>query len=140
MFGLLLAAAAFALQPSTTAAPAPDQPSAVVTTASGLRFQVLAPGTGRRPGPADAVQVTYQGRLADGTVFESTPTPVGLPVSGLVSGFTEALQLMNVGGRYRFWIPPALAYGERGAGGVIPPNAELEFTLTLIAVGPPAQP
>jgi FKBP-type peptidyl-prolyl cis-trans isomerase len=141
MIALLLAAAAqAAAAPAAPLSPQQREGNAIVTTASGLRYQVLEPGSGRRPGPEDAVQVTYEGRLPDGTLFESTPEPVGLPVSGLIPGFTEALQLMPTGSRYRFWIPPALAYGERGAGGVIPPNAELDFTITLVAVGPPAQP
>ncbi len=120
-------------------APAPAG-SAIVTTASGLRFETLAAGIGRRPRPGDAVLVTYEGRLADGTVFESTARPVGLLVSDLVPGFTEALQLMNEGGRYRFWIPAPLAYGAQGSRGIIPPDAELVFTLTLIDVGRPAAP
>ena len=137
MLAFLLAAA----QPLPPPAPAPAPAQAelaIVTTASGLRFQVLSPGAGRHPQPGDAVRVTYEGRLADGTLFDSTPEPAGLLVSQLIPGFTEALQLMNVGGRYRFWIPPRLAYGARGRRGIIPPNAELEFTLTLLAVGPPA--
>ena len=131
-----------ALHIAAAAIEAPPSPAApaIVTTASGLRFAVLEPGTGRRPGPEDAVLVTYEGRLADGTVFESTPEPVGLPVSGLIPGFTEALQMMNEGGRYRFWIPSDLAYGEAGSPGAIPPNAELQFTLTLLEVGQAATP
>ena len=85
------------------------------------------------------MQVRYEVRLADGTLVESTPRPVGLPVTGLIAGFTEALQLMNQGGRYRFRVPPALGYGERGVPGTIPPDAELDFTLTLIRVGRPVQ-
>jgi FKBP-type peptidyl-prolyl cis-trans isomerase FkpA len=116
-------------------APPPAPPPPAVTTASGLRFQVLEPGTGRRPQPGDAVLVTYEGRLADGTVFDSAAQPVGLRVADAIPGFTEALLLMNEGGRYRFRIPVALAYGARGRPGVIPPNAELDFTLTLIRIG-----
>jgi FKBP-type peptidyl-prolyl cis-trans isomerase FklB len=112
----------------------------VVTTASGLRFQVLAPGNGRRPGLGDAVLVTYQGRLADGRVFDAAEQPVGLKVADTVPGFTEALLLMSEGGRYRFWVPPALAYGAQGSRGVVPPNAELDFTLTLHRIGRPAAP
>jgi FKBP-type peptidyl-prolyl cis-trans isomerase len=123
------------------ASPAPAAPpaAAVVATASGLRYQLLQPGSGRRPTLRDAVLVSYEGRLADGTVFETTDGPVGLLVSDVVPGFSEALRLMNEGGRYRIWIPPELAYGARGAGnGVIPPNAELVFTITLVRVGAPA--
>ena len=91
--------------------------------------------TGAAPQPGGAVRVSYEGRLADGTVFDAAAEPVGLPVSQLVPGFTEALLLMRAGGRYRFWIPAPLAYGERGVPGVIPPNAELDFTVTLHGVG-----
>lgn len=133
--GVSLALVLLALQ---AAAPAAD--SAVATTPSGLRFQVLAPGGGRRATPGDAVLVTYQGRLADGRLFDAAEQPVGLLVGQTVPGFTEALLLMNEGGRYRFWIPPGLAYGARGLRGVIPPNAELDFTLTLHRVGRPADP
>jgi len=129
----------FALQAAVAPPAAPTQPPAIVITASGLRFQVLEPGTGRRPSREDAVLVTYEGRLADGTVFDSAAQPVGLLVSQAVPGFTEALLLMNKGGRYRFWIPPRLAYGAAGSRGVVPPDAELDFTLVLINVGRPAQ-
>lgn len=118
--------------------PAAPSEAAIVTTASGLRFEVLQPGAGRRPQAGDAVLVTYEGRLADNTVFDSATQPVGLPVSDLIPGFTEALLLMNEGGRYRFRIPPPLAYGATGVPGVIPADAELDFTLTLIRVGRPA--
>ena len=130
---LLLATAQPATIPSVPAAPGVEQ--GVVTTASGLRFETLAAGSGAAPQPGGAVRVSYEGRLADGTVFDAAAEPVGLPVSELVPGFTEALLLMRVGGRYRFWIPAALAYGERGVPGAIPPNAELEFTVTLHGIG-----
>lgn len=130
---LLLAAA----QPASASA-APSAPAiepAIVTTASGLRIQTLAAGTGAAPQPGGAVRVSYEGRLGDGTIFDAAAAPVGLPVSALVPGFTEALLLMRTGGRYRFWIPAPLAYGERGVPGLIPPDAELEFTVTLHGVG-----
>lgn len=149
MFLIALITAAQAAVPAPVPAPAPaTAPAApaveqgVVTTPSGLRIQTLVAGTGEAPRPGGAVRVTYEGRLADGTVFDAAAEPAGLPVSALIPGFTEALLMMRVGGRYRFWIPSHLAYGERGAGGVIPPNAELEFTVTLHDVGrlgpPPA--
>jgi FKBP-type peptidyl-prolyl cis-trans isomerase len=133
---LAFALAAF----QAAAAPAAQAPAAIVATASRLRFQVLQAGTGRRPQPGDAVLVTYEGRLADGTLFDAAATPAGLLVSDAIPGFTEALLLMNEGGRYRFRIPSALAYGAQGRPGVIPPNAELDFTVTLIRVGRAARP
>jgi FKBP-type peptidyl-prolyl cis-trans isomerase len=126
---------------AATPSPATPVEAPVVTTPSGLRFQVLAPGTGRRPTRADAVQVSYEVRLAaDDSLVGATPAPVGIPVAGAIRGFTEALLLMNQGGRYRFWVPAALAYGRRGNPGAVPPNADLVFTLTLLRVGRPARP
>jgi FKBP-type peptidyl-prolyl cis-trans isomerase len=136
---LLLAAppAAAAPKPSA-AAPAP---APAVTTASGLRIQTLVPGSGPAPGPDNAVLITYEGRLADGKVFDKSEQPVGMMVSGTVPGFAEGLQLMRMGGTYRLWIPPQLAYGDKGAGGgVVPPGATLDFTVTLLDIGRPAPP
>ena len=131
-----------ALLLAQSAAPAsPPAEPPIVTTASGLRFQVLQPGTGRRPTRADAVVVTYQVRLAaDGRVVEQTADPAGVPVAGSIPGFTEALLLMNAGGRYRFWVPARLAYGHRGNPGIVPPDADLVFELSLLRVGRPAPP
>jgi FKBP-type peptidyl-prolyl cis-trans isomerase len=132
LFPLLIALAAPAQAAAAPAAP-------IVATASGLRFQTLKPGSGPRPAAEDAVLITYEGRLADGKVFDKSEQPVGMMVSGVIPGFKEALLLMNQGGTYRFWIPAALAYGAEGAGdGAIPPNAELDFTVTLVDVGRPA--
>ena len=133
---VLLAAA----QPAPAAKPAPAASApAAVTTASGLRFETLQPGTGPKPALEDAVLVTYEGRLADGTVFDASSEPVGFGVADLIPGFTEALLLMSQGGTYRVRIPSHLAYGEQG-GGPIPPNAELVFTVSLIDIGRPAAP
>jgi FKBP-type peptidyl-prolyl cis-trans isomerase len=134
----LLSAALQAAIPAT-APPSPAPP--IVTTASGLRFQVLQPGTGRAPARGDAVQVMYEVRLArSGRLVEATSVPAGVPVSGSIAGFTEALLLMNEGGRYRFWVPARLAYGRRGSPGMVPPNADLVFTLTLLRIGRAAPP
>ncbi len=112
-------------------APAP----ASATTPSGLRFETLSPGNGPRPQPGQPVLVTYEGRLTDGTLFDSSEQPVPMVVGQLIPGFNEGLMMMNKGGRYRLRIPPELGYGERGAGGgVIPPNAELDFTVTLVDI------
>ena len=125
---------------STTPTAAPAPAIATVTTRSGVRLETLEPGAGPRPTRKDAVRVTYEVHLADGTPIESTTEPAGLLVSGVISGLTEALLLMNTGGRYRVHIPARLAYGRRGnADGSVPPNADLLFTVKLIAIGRPKQ-
>ena len=108
---------------------------ASVTTDSGLRFETLSPGNGPRPQMGQPVLVTYEGRLADGTVFDSSSEPVPMVVGQLIPGFNEGLLLMNRGGRYRLRIPPQIGYGAQGAGDAIPPNAELDFTVTLVDIG-----
>lgn len=127
----MLLLAILALQAASPQLAAPAGQSAIVTTASGLRFEVLEPGRGRRPGPRDTVEVSYEVRLADGRLVESAARPETLPVADNIAGFTEALQLMNQGGRYRFRVPAALGYGAQGIPGTVPPDAELVFTLTL---------
>lgn len=108
----------------------------VIKTSSGLVFETVKEGTGRQPQTTDKVKVLYKGRLADGTVFDSTDDdgPIEFDVNRLVKGFTEGLLLMKEGGVYRLFIPSHLGYGERGAGGVIPPNAALDFEVTLIEI------
>jgi FKBP-type peptidyl-prolyl cis-trans isomerase len=133
---MLMLALIFAL--AAPAHPSGQAPLSSVTMPSGLRFEVLEAGPGRRPLRGDAVLATYVGRLADGRIFDSAAEPVGLSVSGAIPGFTEALLMMNEGGRYRFVIPPRLAYGARGRPGIVPPGATLEFTLSLLRVGRPA--
>ncbi|MDQ8757055.1 FKBP-type peptidyl-prolyl cis-trans isomerase [Sphingosinicella sp. LHD-64] len=117
-------------------APAPQS----TTTPSGLRFETLTPGNGPRPQLGQPVMVTYEGRLTDGTMFDSSAQPVPMVVGQLIPGFNEGLLLMNKGGRYRLRIPPELGYGAAGAGGVIPPNAELDFLVTLVDIGDGATP
>ncbi len=105
------------------------------TTASGLQYRVIEAGEGPHPGATDLALINYTGRLEDGTVFDSNEggQPVPLPVNGSIEGFSEALQLMSKGATYRLRIPPNLGYGAAGAGGgVIPPNATLEFDVTLV--------
>ena len=105
-----------------------------LTTASGLQYRVVEEGAGPKPAATDIALIDYTGRLQDGTVFDSTEgkQPQPLPVNGSIPGFSEGLQLMSKGASYRFRIPPELAYGEAGAGGgVIPPNATIEFDVTL---------
>lgn len=112
------------------------QRKGVIKTASGLVFETIKEGTGRHPKTTDKVKVLYKGRLADGTVFDSTDNegPIEFDVNRLVKGFTEGLQLMREGGQYRLFIPSNLGYGTRGAGGVIPANAALDFEVTLIEI------
>ena len=111
----------------------------VVTTSSGLQYEVLtpAPAGATKPGPADTVAVRYRGTLYDGTVFDASKVdPTTFPVNGVVKGFGEGLQLMGVGAKYRLFIRPELGYGE-SAMGKIPANSILTFEVELVSVGPP---
>ena len=110
----------------------------VVTTTSGLQYEVLKEGSGDSPKETDKVTVHYHGTLIDGTVFDSSvdrKQPATFPVNGVIPGWIEALQLMNIGAKYKLFIPSKLAYGERGAGGAIGPNATLIFEVELISIG-----
>ncbi len=109
----------------------------VKTLPSGLQYKVIAEGTGKTPKATDTVTVTYRGTLIDGTEFDSSykrGQPATFPVNGVIAGWTEALQLMKEGAKWQLFIPSALAYGERGAGGVVGPNATLIFDVELISV------
>lgn len=110
----------------------------VITTDSGLQYEVLTEGTGEKPTTNDMVRVNYEGTLIDGTVFDSTYTqgePAEFPLYGVIPGWTEGLQLMSEGSSYRFYIPSKLAYGEKGAGGsVIPPYSALIFKVELLSI------
>lgn len=110
----------------------------VVKNASGLRYEVLRAGTGRKPALTDTVVCHYAGTLADGKEFDNSykrGEPVSFPVKGVIKGWTEALQLMPVGSKWRLFIPAQLGYGERGAGGgEIPPGAALIFDVELISI------
>jgi len=109
----------------------------VVVTESGLQYKVLEPGDGDSPGVADTVTVHYRGTLVDGTQFDSSydrGEPVSFPVGGVIPGWTEALQLMKPGAKWQLFIPAELAYGERGAGQEIGPNATLLFDVELLSV------
>ena len=107
----------------------------VQTTESGLQWEVLEEGTGARPSATDRVSIHYSGSLTDGTVFDSSgDTPLQLGVNQFVSGFSEGLQLMTVGSRYRFVIPSHLAYGPQGSGAVIGPDATLVFEVELLGI------
>jgi FKBP-type peptidyl-prolyl cis-trans isomerase FklB len=109
----------------------------VVTTASGLQYEVLNEGTGRSPKATDKVRCHYEGRLTDGTVFDSSyqrGEPADFGLNQVIAGWTEGVQLMKEGAKYRFHIPYLLGYGERGAGASIPPYATLVFDVELIKV------
>lgn len=109
----------------------------VTVTASGLQYIVLTEGSGRNPSATDNVKCHYEGRLTDGTVFDSSyrrGEPAVFPLNGVIAGWTEGVQLMGEGAKFRFFIPYNLAYGERGAGGSIPPYAALVFDVELIEV------
>lgn len=105
---------------------------------SGLQYEILTQGQGRKPGMADTVTVHYEGKLIDGTIFDSSikrGEPIQLITNQVIAGWTEALQLMSEGSKYRLYIPYFLGYGENGAGQTIPPYATLIFDVELIKVG-----
>ena len=109
----------------------------IITTASGLQYKVLKEGTGKQPKATDKVRCHYEGFLIDGTVFDSSVQrgePAVFPLDGVIVGWTEGLQLMREGGKYRFFIPYKLGYGEGGAGASIPPFATLVFDVELLEV------
>jgi FKBP-type peptidyl-prolyl cis-trans isomerase FklB len=111
----------------------------VKTTASGLQYKMLKDGSGAPPKETDTVVVNYRGTLIDGTEFDSSykrGEPATFPVNRVIKGWTEALQLMKPGSKYQIFIPANLAYGERGAGGDIGPNATLTFEVELLNVKP----
>ena len=109
----------------------------VVTLPSGLQYQVITEGTGKRPKATDKVKCHYEGMLVDGMLFDSSiqrGEPATFPLNQVIAGWTEGLQLMSEGYKYRFFIPYTLGYGERGAGASIPPFAALVFDVELIEV------
>ncbi|VAW23804.1 FKBP-type peptidyl-prolyl cis-trans isomerase FklB [hydrothermal vent metagenome] len=109
----------------------------VVELPSGLQYSVISQGDDELPKPSDTVRCHYHGTLIDGTVFDSSVErgePATFPVSGVIKGWVEALQLMPVGSKWRLFIPPGLGYGEQGAGGVIGPNTTLVFDVELLGI------
>ena len=113
------------------------QKEGVTVLPSGLQYVVLTEGTGAKPKATDRVKCHYEGRLTDGTVFDSSyrrGEPAVFPLNGVIAGWTEGVQLMGEGAKFRFFIPYQLAYGERGAGQSIPPYAALVFDVELIEV------
>jgi len=109
----------------------------VIVTESGLQYEIITTGEGEKPTAASTVSVHYHGSLTDGTVFDSSVErgqPAEFPVGGVIAGWTEALQLMNVGSKYKLTVPANLAYGERGAGAAIGPHSVLVFDVELLAI------
>jgi FKBP-type peptidyl-prolyl cis-trans isomerase FklB len=109
----------------------------VVALPSGLQYKIIIAGTGPKPAETDSVVCNYRGTLLDGTEFDSSykrGQPATFPVNGVIKGWTEALQLMPVGSKWQLFVPPGLAYGARGAGGELGPNATLVFEVELISI------
>lgn len=142
LFAALLASFSLVLSISNAhaqadaAAIAAKEPGAVVT-ASGLVYLALKEGTGPSPGATDVVKVHYRGTFPDGKEFDSSLArgkPAEFPLNRVIKCWTEGLQLLQVGGSAKLTCPPAIAYGERGAGAVIPPNATLNFEVELLGI------
>jgi FKBP-type peptidyl-prolyl cis-trans isomerase FklB len=113
-----------------------SQRDGITTTTSGLQYAILVGAEGAKPGPRDTVTTHYHGTLIDGTVFDSSVSrgePASFPVNGVIRGWTEALQLMTVGSKWRLYISPDLAYGSRSVGS-IPPNSTLIFDVELLSI------
>ena len=143
---VMLAGVAACTPPSSPPAPAAATPApnmgaltgtAKTTTASGIVFESVQNGSGPSPKATDTVTVHYRGTFPDGREFDSSykrGQPTSFPLNRVIPCWTEAVQLMKVGGKARITCPPQLAYGERGAGGVIPPNATLMFDIELVSI------
>ena len=111
--------------------------SSVTETTSGLQYKILKSGSGPKPSISDKVKCHYHGTLINGEIFDSSVergTPAVFPVNGVISGWVEALQMMNTGSKWRLFIPPDLAYGKQGAGGSIGPDTTLIFDVELIDI------
>jgi FKBP-type peptidyl-prolyl cis-trans isomerase FkpA len=133
------AAADKAAAPAAADAPgtASKETAKVNKTASGLQYEVLTEGSGAKPAATDSVTVHYRGTLTDGKEFDSSykrGQPATFPLNRVIKGWTEGVQLMTVGSKYRFTIPPELGYGAAGVPGTIPPNSTLVFDVELIKI------
>ena len=109
----------------------------IVELPGGIQYEVLKEGTGAKPGPTSEVSCHYHGTLIDGTVFDSSVqrgTPASFPLNRVIKGWTEALQLMTVGSKWRLFLPPAMAYGDRQVGATIGPNSTLIFEVELLGI------
>jgi FKBP-type peptidyl-prolyl cis-trans isomerase FkpA len=124
---------------ATLALPSASLAQATATPGPGLAYKSLRDGTGASPTAADAVRVHYRGTLMDGTEFDSSykrGEPATFPLTRVIPCWTQGVQRMKVGGKAELVCPPELAYGERGAGGTIPPNATLRFEIELLDINP----
>jgi len=133
---LLFTGLAAQAQTDAAQAAAAKEPGAAVTS-SGLVYRSLQDGTGPSPGPTDTVKVNYRGTFPDGREFDSSykrGVPIEFPLNGVIKCWTEGLQMMKVGGKSKLTCPSSIAYGERGAAGVIPPGATLVFEVELLGV------
>jgi FKBP-type peptidyl-prolyl cis-trans isomerase FkpA len=131
----LLASAQVAIAPGIASAPT----AGALTTPSGLVYRSLREGSGKSPGATDTVKVNYRGTFPDGREFDSSYArnePATFPLDHVIKCWTEGVQRMKVGGKAQLVCPPQIAYGTRGAGGVIPPNATLNFEIELLAIEP----
>lgn len=131
------AAAAAGTTTTSTAPAAPGKPGSTVTTSSGLVFKLVKAGQGASPQATDRVKVHYRGTLLNGTEFDSSykrGQPAEFPLNRVIPCWTEGLQLMKVGATAQLTCPPHIAYGSRGAGAVIPPDATLKFEVELLGV------
>ncbi len=109
----------------------------IIITDSGLQYRIIEQGTGDKPSLTDTVETHYEGKTLDGNIFDSSikrGTPATFPVNGVIKGWQEALQLMNVGSKFELFIPSDLAYGHAGSGGTIEPHATLIFEVHLLAI------
>jgi len=109
----------------------------VKVTASGLQYEIITEGTGKTPSPTSKVTVHYEGKLVDGTIFDSSykrGETISFPLNGVIQGWQEGLQLLKEGGKAMLYIPSNLGYGEKGAGNIIPGNSTLIFTVELFKV------
>lgn len=133
---LALAPTAWGQSTPTTAAAAAKEEGAQVTS-TGLVYRALKEGTGASPGATDKVKVHYRGTFLDGKEFDSSykrNAPIEFPLNGVIPCWTEGVQKMKVGGKAKLTCPPTIAYGSAGAGGVIPPNATLQFEVELLGI------
>jgi FKBP-type peptidyl-prolyl cis-trans isomerase FkpA len=136
---LALTGALIAASPGLTLAQKPAASAAAVTTPSGLVYTATVEGKGASPTAADTVKVHYRGTFLDGREFDSSYSrnaPATFPLGRVIPCWTEGVQRMKVGGKAQLVCPPNIAYGERGAGGTIPPNATLRFEIELLEINP----